>query len=104
MILPDVDVLVHAHNSDSGVHEPARRWWDDCLSGSEGVGLAWAAVLGFVRITIHRKIVARPLEVKNVMARIDEWLKLPHGHIAQPSDTTSPHVGPSSSGWVLPAT
>ena len=29
MILPDVNVLVHAHNSDSAVHEPAffsARW------------------------------------------------------------------------------
>lgn len=86
MILPDVNVLVHAHNSDSAVHEAARGWWDGCLSGPEGVGLAWATLLGFVRITTNRKIVARPLAVKDVMARIDRWLTLPHVHIAQPSD------------------
>jgi uncharacterized protein len=86
MILPDVNVLVHAHNSDSSVHEAARGWWDDCLSGSEGVGLAWAALLGFVRVTTNRKIVARPLEVRAVMTRIHGWLSLPHIHIAQPSD------------------
>lgn len=87
MILPDVNVLVHAHNSDSVVHEVARDWWDDCLSGSEGVGLAWATLLGFVRITTNRKIVARPLAVGDVMARIHGWLELPQIHIAQPSDT-----------------
>jgi toxin-antitoxin system PIN domain toxin len=87
MILPDVNVLVHAHNSDSGVHEAARRWWDACLSGSEGVGLAWATLLGFVRITTNRKIVARPLAVGDVMIRIQSWLELPHVHIAQPSDS-----------------
>lgn len=86
MILPDVNVLVHAHNSDSAVHEAARSWWDNCLSGSEGVGLAWAALLGFVRLTTNRKIVARPLAVSDVMARIQGWLMLPHVHIAQPSD------------------
>ena len=86
MILPDVNVLVHAHNADSAVHEAARRWWDDCLSGSVGVGLAWAAVLGFVRITTNRKVVARPLEVQDVMARICGWLELPHVHLVQPSD------------------
>ena len=32
MILPDVNLLVHAHNSDSAVHEPARRWWDRRLA------------------------------------------------------------------------
>jgi toxin-antitoxin system PIN domain toxin len=86
MILPDVNVLVHAHNSDSAVHEAARNWWDDCLSGSEGVGLAWATLLGFVRITTNRKVVARPLGVREVMERIQSWLSLPHIHIAQPSD------------------
>jgi toxin-antitoxin system PIN domain toxin len=87
MILPDVNVLVHAHNSDSAVHEKARSWWDNCLSGTEGVGLAWAALLGFIRITTNRKIVARPLGSAEVMARIHGWLELPHVHIAQPSDT-----------------
>lgn len=86
MILPDVNVLVHAHNSDSGVHEAARGWWDGCLAGSEGVGLAWATILGFVRITTNRKIVVRPLAVGDVMGRIHGWLQLPHIHIAQPSD------------------
>jgi toxin-antitoxin system PIN domain toxin len=86
VILPDVNVLVHAHNADSGVHEAARRWWDGCLAGSEGVGLAWATLLGFVRITTNRRIVARPLAVGDVMERIHTWLELPHVHIAQPSD------------------
>ncbi len=86
MILPDVNVLVHAHNAESAVHGPARRWWDACLAGSEGVGLAWAALLGFIRITTNRKIVARPLSVNEVMGRLATWLELPHVHVAQPSD------------------
>lgn len=51
------------------------------------MGLAWATLLGFVRITTNRKIVARPLAVGDVMARIHRWLELPHVHVAQPSDT-----------------
>ena len=87
MILPDVNVLVHAHNADSAVHERARRWWDACLAGAEGVGLAWAVILGFVRITTNRRIVARPLPVRDVMLRLETWLALPHVHIARPSET-----------------
>ena len=85
MILPDVNVLVHAHNSDSKVHAAAKHWWDGCLSGSQGVGLAWAAMLGFVRITTNRKVVARPMDVGDVFARIHGWLSLSHVHIAEPS-------------------
>jgi len=86
MILPDVNVLVHAHNPDSAVHERARHWWDECLSGSEGVGLAWAALLGFIRLTTNRRVVANPLRVDDVMARVGSWLNLPHVHLAQPSE------------------
>lgn len=92
MILPDVNVLVHAHNSDSAVHAAARRWWDSCLAGSEGVGLAWVTILGFVRITTNRKIVTRPLAVGEVMARIQSWLELPHVHVVQPSDSHFPRL------------
>ncbi len=86
MILPDVNVLLHAHNADLAVHQKAQRWWDACLSGTEGVGLAWAAMLGFVRIATNRKIVQRPLAVADVMQRLQEWLALPHIHVAHPSD------------------
>lgn len=92
MILPDVNVLVHAHNSDSAVHHTARSWWDDCLAGSEGVGLAWASLLGFIRLTTNRRIVARPLPINDVMKRIHGWLELPHIHVAQPSDTHFPRL------------
>jgi toxin-antitoxin system PIN domain toxin len=43
-------------------------------------------MLGFVRITTNRKVVARPLPVQDVMHRLAAWLALPHVHIAQPSD------------------
>jgi toxin-antitoxin system PIN domain toxin len=57
------------------------------LSGTEGVGLAWATILGFVRITTNRKVVARPLRVPDVMNRLQAWLGMPHVHIAQPSES-----------------
>ena len=43
-------------------------------------------MLGFVRITTNRKIVERPLAISDVMQRLEQWLALPHVHIAQPSD------------------
>jgi uncharacterized protein len=86
VILPDINVLVHAHNSDSPVHDPARDFWDRCLAGPEGVGLAWVTLLGFIRIATHPKILLRPLPVAEVVRRIAAWLELPHFHIPVPSD------------------
>jgi len=42
------------------------------------------AMLGFVRITTNRRVVARPLPVQRVMEQLQAWLALPHVHIAQP--------------------
>lgn len=86
MILPDVNVLIHAHNQDSPFHDRARNWWEECLRGTTGVGLAWVAILGFVRITTHRKVLDRPLDVDSVCARVESWLALPHVHIPHPAD------------------
>lgn len=86
MILPDVNLLVHAHNLDSSVHLKARNWWDRCLGGTEGVGLAWATILGFIRVSTHPRIVANPLPINVVTERLASWLELPHFHIPHPSD------------------
>ena len=86
MILPDINILIHAHNSDSPVHERARTWWDARLAGTQGIGLAWAVLLGLIRITTHRRILERPLRPQEVFAWIDSWLALPHIHIAHPSE------------------
>jgi toxin-antitoxin system PIN domain toxin len=86
VILPDVNVLVHAHNSDSTVHERARQWWDGCLAGTEGVGLAWVTILAFIRITTNHRIMARPLTVTDVLGRLHTWLDLPHVHVPHPSE------------------
>ncbi|RBP10636.1 hypothetical protein DFR50_118123 [Roseiarcus fermentans] len=86
MILPDVNLLIHAHNVDSAVHERARRWWDSCLAGNEGVGLAWVVMLGFIRIVTNRRIFERPLAVTDATARLEQWLAQPHVHVALPSD------------------
>ena len=32
MILPDLNLLVHAYNSESPVHEPARAWWENLMN------------------------------------------------------------------------
>ncbi len=43
-------------------------------------------MLGFVRITTHPRVLLRPLPVVDVLDRIESWLRLPHVHVAQPSD------------------
>ena len=35
MIVPDINLLIYAHNPDSPEHSVASRWWNELLEGSE---------------------------------------------------------------------
>lgn len=75
MILPDVNLLLHAYNAESPVHPAARKWWEQSLDGDKPVGLAWVAVLGFVRILTHRAVFDRPATIRQVRSVVEEWLR-----------------------------
>lgn len=87
MILPDINLLIYAHNCHAPHHAKALRWWNQCLEGHEGVALAWVVVLGFVRITTHPKVFARPMMVEDALDRVEEWLELSHVHLVHPPPT-----------------
>lgn len=87
MILPDVNLLIYAHNLRAPQHQKALDWWNRCLCGQEGIALAWVVVLGFVRITTHPKIFELPLPVADALARVEEWLALPQVHLIHPPQT-----------------
>ena len=74
MIIPDLNLLVYAHNAADPRHPAARQWWEDCLNGDEPVGLAWVTVLGFVRLTTHRQVLVSPLTVERAVSLAEEWL------------------------------
>ncbi|TAG08944.1 MAG: PIN domain-containing protein [Verrucomicrobia bacterium] len=84
MILPDVNLLVYAHNLRVPQHPKALAWWNGCLQGHEGVALAWVVILGFVRITTHPRIFQNPLPVAEALARVEEWLTLPQVQVVHP--------------------
>ena len=86
MIVPDINLLVHAYNSDSRVHGAAREWWEKLLNGTQPVGLAWVTVLGFVRIVTHRQILASPVPVTMACAWVRAWLAQPSVTILHPGD------------------
>jgi toxin-antitoxin system PIN domain toxin len=86
LIIPDVNLLVHAYNSESPVHDPAREWWEGLLNGTRPVGLAWVSILGFIRISTHRQILVRPLPVGAACDRARRWLDRPYVSILHPSE------------------
>ena len=86
MIVPDINLLVHAYNSESRDHRAARAWWEVLLNGTQPVGLAWVTLLGFIRIVTHRQILAAPLPVPAACAYVRAWLAQPCVTIVHPGD------------------
>lgn len=77
MILPDINLLVYAHNDQAPEHLRAKTWWEKCLGGSTPVALSWVAVGGFVRLMTHPRVLARPASVAMTTAWVREWINQP---------------------------
>jgi toxin-antitoxin system PIN domain toxin len=84
VIIPDINLLLHAYNSDSRVHQRAREWWEGLLNGTRPVGLPWAVVLGFIRIATHRNVFTNPLPVSAACGHARGWLAQPYVFIVDP--------------------
>jgi uncharacterized protein len=81
VILVDANLLIYAVNSDSPHHAASRRWWEDTLSGTQEVGLAWIVILAFIRITTRAGILTRPMTPQAAITYVDEWLSQPYVHL-----------------------
>jgi len=84
MILPDINLLAYAYNAQAQAHARARAWWEDCLSGSRPVGLAWAVMLGYLRIMTSRRVLVDPYDAGEALGHIRSWLERPPVQIIQP--------------------
>ena len=91
MILIDANLLIYAVNRDAPRHETAREWFEQTLSGEERVGLPWACLLAFLRITTRPGILASPLTVEQATDFVGAWLNQP---FVEP-------IGPGSGHWPI---
>ena len=84
MTLPDINLLLHAYNYKSPLHTAARAWWEGLLNGARPVGLAWMGILGFVRLTTQRQVLANPLPVTVACGHVRAWLAQPYVAVLDP--------------------
>ncbi len=77
MKVVDLNLLIYAVNEDAPQHARARRWWEATLNGDEQVGLAWAVVLGFLRLCIRSGVLPRPLAPKQALDLVQAWILHP---------------------------
>jgi toxin-antitoxin system PIN domain toxin len=90
VVIVDANVLLYAVDSTSAHHERSRSWLDTSLAGAEAVGLAWIALLAFVRIATSASILPSPMTADEAAAQAETWLGAPAAVVAQP---TTRHIG-----------
>jgi hypothetical protein len=84
LIVPDVNLLVYAHNSDAPHHQAARGWVEAVLSGTRPVGLAWVVMLGYVRLMTSRAVRVDPIAPAEAIGDVRSWLARPQVVVIQP--------------------
>lgn len=78
MIVPDVNLLLYAEIDAFAEHARARAWWEALLNGDRPVGIASAALFGFLRLGTSRRVFADPLATAEATARVRHWLDRPN--------------------------
>lgn len=84
MMVPDINLLVYAHDTRAALHAPAREWWEKSLSGEEAVGIASPVIFGFLRLTTSPRVFAKPLPVGEALGHVRAWLAQPQAQVLQP--------------------
>ena len=85
MDLPDVNVLIYAHRSDScDDHEAYARWLTARATGFEPFALSSLALSGLVRIVTNRRIFRRPSTLDEIFDFINELVARPNARVVHP--------------------
>jgi toxin-antitoxin system PIN domain toxin len=86
VILPDVNVLVHAFRSNSSGHKTCRTWLDGVVNGYARYGMSPQVLSGVVRVTTHPRVFAEPSALKEVLRYSDILLTQSQCVVIQPGE------------------
>ena len=86
MTLVDANLLLYASDTVSVHHASARRWLEGILSGPEPVGLAWAAILAFLRVGTNPRLRKDAFTLTEAAAIVTGWLERPNVTLLNPGE------------------
>jgi len=90
VVVVDANVLLYAVDTASAHHERSRSWLDASLAGAEAVGLAWIALLAFIRVGTNPSILPSPMAGDDATGQVEDWLGAPAAVVVEP---TARHPG-----------
>jgi toxin-antitoxin system PIN domain toxin len=85
VILVDANLLVYAVNADAPEFPFACAWLEDVLNGPDRIGMPWATLLAFVRLSANPNVLRHPVSTAVAWRRVeDEWLSRRNVWIPEP--------------------
>lgn len=86
MIIPDVNILIYAHNQSAREHTKAKKWLEDAINSGIAILLPWIVISSFIRITTSPNILSNPLTTYASISRIKNLLSYSNVNIISPSE------------------
>ena len=87
MILPDVNILVHAFREDSPDHGTCRSWLERVVNGDSRFGMSPQVLSGVIRVVTHPKVFREPSNLSEALRFCEVVLTQPHCMVIQPGET-----------------
>jgi uncharacterized protein len=84
MILPDVNVLIHAFRSDSIDHNLCRGWLNRVLNGDSRYGISPQVLSAVMRVTTHPRVFVQPSGLAEVIGFCETLMAQRHCVLIQP--------------------
>ena len=86
MILPDVNVLIHAFRKDVPQHPVCARWLAGVVEGDARFGVSPAALSAVVRITTNLRAFKMPSPIEEAFGFCEDLLGQPHCQVVEPGE------------------
>jgi toxin-antitoxin system PIN domain toxin len=84
VILPDVNVLVHAFREDSPRHAEMRSWLEELVSSQGSFGLSELVLSGFLRVVTHPRVFDPPTPIDTALEFAEALRDLPNCVLLSP--------------------
>lgn len=84
MILPDVNILVYAHDKAALRHAAYRAWLLETVQGNSTYGLSDLVLSGFLRIVTHSRILNTPLSATDALSIAQDLRGRPNCLVIEP--------------------
>jgi toxin-antitoxin system PIN domain toxin len=84
VLLPDLNVLINAHRTDSPAHAAARDWLRSAFAGEEALGLCAPVLMGLIRVLTHPRVFDPPDTLEQAFAFVDALTGHPNAVVLNP--------------------